>query len=209
MPKPNAPVRPAHRTQAERTEATMERLMMAARELFAEKGYVATSTEDVIAAAGVTRGALYHHFDGKAALFKAVFEREEEALAARVMKVAQAEKRGMPSLRAGARAFLEACLDPTVRRIVLSDARSVLPLEELREIESRYTLRLLQSGIADAMSAGAVVDRPVDMLARMMLGALSEAATAIALSTTPKKTLREAQRELDTLLEAIAGAGAR
>ena len=191
------------KTQGERSAATTAALLRAARDLFAKKGFADTATEDILDAAGVTRGALYHHFDNKAALFRAVFENEEAALTARLAKVALAQPDALSGLRAGCRAFLEACLDPVVQRIVLRDARAVLSLDELREIESRYTLAALRNGLANAISSGAITERPVDMLAHMILGALSEAAMAIARSPHPKKVLKDALREFDLLIEGV------
>jgi AcrR family transcriptional regulator len=193
------------KTQGERTAATTAVLLGAARKLFAEKGFADTATDDILQQAGVTRGALYHHFDNKAALFRAVFEQEEAALTARLMKVAQAQPDALSGLHAGCRTFLEACLDPVVQRIVLRDARAVLSLDELREIESRYTLAALRNGLANAISSGAIADRPVDMLAHMILGALSEAAMAIARSPHPRKVLKDALREFDILIEGVTG----
>src|SRR5437763_1460220 len=191
MTKSDSPRKKPRKTQQQRSAATTGVLLRAARDLFAKKGFADTATEDILGAAGVTRGALYHHFDNKAALFRAVFENEEAALTARLMKVAQAQPDALSGLHAGCRAFLEACLDPVVQRIVLRDARAVLSLDELREIESRYTLAALRNGLANAISSGAMVDRPVDMLAHMILGALSEAAMAIARSPHPKKVLKD------------------
>lgn len=191
------------KTQGERSAATTALLLDAARDLFSKKGFADTATDDIIAAAGVTRGALYHHFDSKAALFRAVFEQEEAALTARLMKVAQAQGDALSGLHAGCRAFLEACLDPVVQRIVLRDARAVLSLDELREIESRYTLAALRNGLKNAIASGALADRAPEMLAHMILGALSEAAMAIARAPQPKKVLREALAEFDRLLEGL------
>jgi AcrR family transcriptional regulator len=204
MTKSESPPRKKPRkTQEERSAATTAVLLRAARELFAKKGFADTATEDILNAAGVTRGALYHHFDNKAALFRAVFEGEEAALTARLMKVAQSQPDPLSGLHAGCRAFLEACLDPVVQRIVLRDARAVLSLDELREIESRYTLAALRNGLKNAISSGALVERPVDMLAHMILGALSEAAMAIARSPHPKRVLKDALREFDLLIEGL------
>ena len=204
MTKPDGPARKkARKTQGERSAATTALLTAAARDLFAKRGFAETATEDILQAAGVTRGALYHHFDNKAALFRAVFEIEEAALTARLMKVAQAQGDALGGLHAGCRAFLEACLDPVVQRIVLRDARAVLSLDELREIESRYTLAALRNGLANAIASGAMVERPVDMLAHMILGALSEAAMAIARAPQPKKVLKDALREFDALIEGV------
>ena len=204
MTKPHGPARKkARKTQGERSAATTALLTAAARDLFAKRGFAETATEDILQAAGVTRGALYHHFDNKAALFRAVFEIEEAALTARLMKVAQAQGDALGGLHAGCRAFLEACLDPVVQRIVLRDARAVLSLDELREIESRYTLAALRNGLKGAIASGAMVERSPDMLAHMILGALSEAAMAIARAPQPKKVLKEALAEFDLLLEGL------
>lgn len=205
MTGPERPTRKKPRkTQGERSAATTAQLLTAARELFSKKGFADTATEDIINAAGLTRGALYHHFDSKAALFRAVFEQEEAALTARLMKVAQAEGDALSGLRAGCRAFLEACLDPVVQRIVLRDARAVLSLDELREIESRYTLAALRNGIRTAIASGAVAERSAEMLAHMILGALSEAAMAIARAPQPRKVLKDALAEFDRMLEGLA-----
>jgi AcrR family transcriptional regulator len=191
------------KTQNERTEATKALLMAAARGQFAEKGFSETSIDEILSIAGVTRGALYHHFASKSELFKAVFEEEEKALVARVMALVYPQRGAWAKLQTGCRVFLEACLDPTIQRIVLRDARAVLALDELREIESRYTLALLRNGLTESIAEGAIVARPVDTLASMLLGALSESAMAIARSSQPKKTLKEALRELDNFLNSI------
>jgi AcrR family transcriptional regulator len=207
MPK-RRPTGNVRRTQQERTEATTAALIAAARQLFARVGFADTAIEDVLQSAGVTRGALYHHFDSKHALFRAVFELEEKALCDRVMAAAGREPLAGASLRAGCRAFLEVCLDPDVQRIVLSDAPAVLPPAELREIEARYAFAMLYRGLERAVAEGAMAPRPVEMLARFLFGALSECATAIARSTHPKKAFQDACRELDFVLGALQAAGA-
>lgn len=209
MTKPDGtPRRRTRKTQGERSAATTALLVRAARDLFSERGFADTATEDILDKAGVTRGALYHHFDSKAALFRAVFESEEAALTARLVKVAQSQADPLSGLRAGCRAFLEACLDPVVQRIVLRDARAVLSLDELREIESRYSLAALRAGLSRAIAAGAVTERPIDMLAHMILGALSEAAMAIARSPHPRKVLKDALGEFDRWLDGLTPEGA-
>lgn len=199
----NASRKRIRKTQEERSVATTSLLIRSARDLFARQGFAETSTDELLKAAGVTRGALYHHFDSKAALFRAVFEGEEAALTERLVKVAQSQPDALSGLRAGCQAFLEACLDPTVQRIVLRDARAVLSLDELREIESRYTLAALRNGLVQAIASGEMTVRSVDMLAHMILGALSETAMAIVRSDHPKKILKDALRELDTLLDGL------
>src|ERR1044071_9643614 len=117
----------ARRTQAERTEATRGALIAAARPLFAERGYAGVGTEEIVRAAGVTRGALYHHFEGKKGLFEAVYERIEAALAPRIAPGALAggAKAPLDAMRAGAEMFLQACTEPEAQRIVLLDGPSV------------------------------------------------------------------------------------
>ena len=130
-------------TQAERTDATTGRLLDAARKLFGELGYAQTSTEAVVAAADVTRGALYHHFGNKEGLFAAVFDREEERLAAAVLRAAGKFDTPRDRVQAGCRVFLQACLLPYYQRIALLDDTAVLFLVRVREIVSAHMLYML------------------------------------------------------------------
>src|SRR5262245_14957814 len=114
----------ARRTQAERTEATIGALVDAARELFARDGYEATSLSAVAARADVTKGAVYHHFDGKRQLFEAVFTREVERMAAPLVAAYGRKKDPWDAFQAGCRAFLDECLDPELQRILLIDAQA-------------------------------------------------------------------------------------
>src|SRR5438067_13352134 len=113
--------------KADQSEATRAALIGAARELFAARGYGAVATEEIVRAAGVTRGALYHHFAGKMELFEAVYEEVERELLESIAASAVAEATDpVQVLRAGARGFFTACEDPAVQRIALIDAPSVL-----------------------------------------------------------------------------------
>ena len=113
-------------TQAQRREATTTALLDAARDLFAEDGYAATSLDAVATKADVTKGAVYHHYDGKRQLFEAVFTREVEELTARLAGAYARNSDPWKALEAGCRAFLEACLEPALQRIVLLDALAAL-----------------------------------------------------------------------------------
>jgi AcrR family transcriptional regulator len=190
------------RTQAERSAATISTLVDAARGLFARQGYAETSIEQVLAAAGVTRGALYHHFDSKAALFQAVFEAQEAELTRAVAEGAGSAE-GWAAFRAGCEAFLEACLDPATQRIVLIDAPAVLSRALIRDVEARFTLALLREGLRRAMDEGRLRVRPVEALAQLLLGALSEAAMSIARANDPARAAEAYRRELDGLLDAL------
>src|SRR5215203_679349 len=162
-------------TQAQRTEATTGALIDAARELFAQDGFAATSLDAVVARAGVTKGALYHHFDSKRALFRAVYEREQSEQA-RVVAQAYARKRDpWEAFEAGSRAFLDHTLDPGVQRIVLIDAPGALGWEGMRAGEHE-SLRMMEEGLRRAISAGRIASRPVEPLAVLLFGALCEAA---------------------------------
>src|ERR671910_953761 len=126
--------------KAAQGEATRAQLIATARSLFGERGYASVGTEEIVRRAGVTRGALYHHFEGKADLFRAVFEQMEEELARRFATEALSNDDPYEALGAGVELFLDVCMEPEVQRIALLDAPSVLGWELWREIEARYSL---------------------------------------------------------------------
>ena len=151
------------RTQAERSEATRDALIEAARSLFAERGYAAVGTEEIVRVAGVTRGALYHHFDGKCDLFEAVYERIEVELAQRIARGALDAGAAAPleAMRAGAEMFLRAATEPEAQRIVLLDGPSVLGWDRWREIAAEHGLGLIEATLRAAIDAGAIAEQPV------------------------------------------------
>lgn len=192
------------RTQRERTEATTGQLLDAARELFAADGYTAASLEDVVAAAGVTKGALYHHFSSKRDLFRGVFEREQGQLAQVCHEAYSAEADPWDGFQAGCRAFLEASIDPGVQRIVVLDAPAVLGWEAVREIEARYSMSMIERGLQQAIEHGRIDPRPTGPLAHMLFGALCEGAMTVARSGGDQRAaMREVARELGALLKAL------
>lgn len=169
------------RTQAERRASTRAALLAAARELFAERGFAAAGREEIVERAGVTRGAMYHHFASKEDLFRAVYEQVEDEVTAAVVEAALAAGHDpLAGLRAGSLAFLDAAATPDVRRIVLLDAPSVLPVPVRRELSERYGLGLVRSALVEVMDAGLIARRPVEPLAHILLAALHEAATLVA-----------------------------
>ncbi|MBB5080334.1 TetR/AcrR family transcriptional regulator [Nonomuraea endophytica] len=189
------------RTQAERSDTTTSQLISAARKLFGEYGYAATSIDAVAATAGVTKGAAYHHFAGKPGLFRAAFTREQEEIATRLEEVGAASPDPWTALRDGCRTFLEHCLDPGFRRIVLLDAPSVLGWEEVRQIQHAHTLRVL-------LNAMRATDEtlPADTLAirgQLMFGALCEAGMLLARSPDPTAALPPITIQADHLLTAL------
>ena len=179
---------PGHprRSQADRREATRSALLRAGRELFAAKGFAGAGREEIVERAGVTRGALYHHFASKEDLFRAVYEQVEGEVLLAVATSAMAGSDPIDQLRRGGRAYLEAvAADPAVRRICLIDAPSVLPGEVLRELAERHGLGLIRETLVHAIDAGQLTPRPVEPLARMLRAALMEAATMVAEGADP------------------------
>jgi AcrR family transcriptional regulator len=193
------------RTQAERREATRSALIAAARELFAARGYAAVGTEEIVQRAGVTRGALYHHFADKHDLFRAVYERVEQELTERIVTEVPLAGDDDPVrvLRKGTATFLDACLDPEILRIAMLDAPAVLGYDAWREIGARYGLGLLQAAVQAAVDVGAIPAQPVRPLAHVLLGALDEAALYIARSDDVAGARREVGEALDRLLTAL------
>ena len=168
------------RMLSSKAAATRQMLIAVARQLFADKGYAGTGTPEIVAAAGVTRGALYHHFADKAALFRAVVE-EEHALLAMAINGATAgddEPGPVKALLAGGDAFLSAMQDEGRRRILLIDAPAVLGRAELDEIDGRHGLRTLIEGVSAAMEAKAIRELPVVPLAHLLNALFDRAALA-------------------------------
>ena len=166
------------RTQRERSEATRSALVAAATALFAERGFHGTPAELVVGRAGVTSGALYHHFGDKRALFKSVLDAVEQRLAQRVASAARTGEDPWQRLELGVAEYLRACAEPEVRRIVLLDGPSVLGWEEWHAVDAGHHLRPLAAALAASMRAGQVDRRPPLPLARVLLGALTEAGLA-------------------------------
>jgi AcrR family transcriptional regulator len=177
--EPSSPAAPG--PKARQAFVTRAALLTVARELFAERGYAQVGTQEIVKAAGVTRGALYHHFKDKADLFAAVYEDVEGALMERIATSAMAAAQDpLELLRAGASGFLDACEDPAVQQIALLDAPSVLGWERWREIGLRYGFGLVRSTLQEAMDAGLIARQPLDALAHLLLGAIDEGAMLIA-----------------------------
>ncbi len=194
------------RTQAERSEATREQLVSAARQLFATKGFAATSIDDIVGAAGVTRGALYHHFRSKEEVFEAVFKREHDRIGQRIMQASMEKEDGWSMLKAGCDEFLEATMDPETRQIMLLDAPAVLGQHGIEEIDRPQSIKLMTYVIEKAMDEGVVRRRPAEPLAHLIYGALCQAALVGARSTEPETSTSKMQRELQELLDALGTA---
>jgi AcrR family transcriptional regulator len=198
---------PQRRTQAQRTAATRGKLLSAGRKLFADKGFANVTTEQIVAAAGVTRGALYHQFDNKTELFAAVDEEVERDLVAGLAeRIALARPPdAVAAMRVGTRLFFELCAAPEVRRIVLIDAPAVLGWERWRAVGMQYGLGVIETMLRQAIADGAVPDQPTRPSAHVLLGALDEAALYISRAPDPEQAREEMGRICDRLIDGIAG----
>ncbi len=180
--------KPRRRTQSERTEATRKALLTAGRELFAARGYDAVGAEEIARAAGLTRGALYHHFpSGKPALLEAIYERLEAESTERVAHVVLDSEMHSPlaAMKAGVAAFLDECAEPGFQRIVLHDAPAVLGWDRWREISASNGLGLIEASLVAAIETGEIRPLPVKSTAHLLLGALDEAAMLLARTSDP------------------------
>ena len=191
----------------EQGQATRRELIAIATKLFVAHGYQGTSIDAVLREAGISRGALYHHFDGKHALFEAVLDRVEADVAERVAKAARDFDDPVEALRAGSHAWLHLARDPAVRRIALVDAPSVVGWEKWREIDERYAFGLLKAALGAVAARGRVRKELVDVLAHMLLAALAEVALVIARAKDAKGAVRVGQAAVDELLDGLFGPG--
>jgi len=187
--------------KAEQSDRTRSGLVRIARQLFAERGYAGTSTEEVVQQAGVTRGALYHHFRDKNDLFEAVFLEIQDEARDRIRSASNVPTEPWDRFRAGFDEYLNHSMDPTIQRIALIDAPAVLGWERWRELD--YTLDLLQAALAALQESGdisAVV--PTDELAHLLRGVANEASQMIA---SASDTPAERRRVGEALVEVLEG----
>jgi AcrR family transcriptional regulator len=185
-------------SQQERTQATRAALLAAGRRLFAERAYDDVPADEIAAAAGLTRGALYHHFADKRELFEAVFEQVEADLTTEVTQVLAADSR--PLIVSGLRAFLDICTRPEIVHIALTEAPAVLGWQRWREIESRYGLGLVRAVLA---TNPAVEPEFLDAMSHVVVSALIEGALVIAHAPDRQAARDEAEAALTLLLDKV------
>jgi len=191
--------------RAQQADATRQKLIAAARELFAERGYHDVGVRDITARAGVTRGALAHHFTGKEALFEIVFDTIERELVARTAEASskQADLDPWQRFRAGIQSYLDAVMMPEVQRITLIDGPAVLGWRRWRELEASHSLGTLDAVLQAAMAHKLIRPRPVEPLAHLLFGSIMEAAILIANSERPEIRRAEVGEALDDLLRGL------
>ena len=171
---------PVRRSNRDRSEETREKLIHAARKLFVEHSYAGTGTPEIVSAAGLTRGALYHHFADKQALFRAVVEREAEQVAEEIEAKTGLTLSPLEALIEGGRAFLEAMAVPGRTRLLLLDGPAVLGRAVMDEIDGKHGNRTLEEGLAAAMKARVIREAPLLPLTALLGAAYDRAALAIA-----------------------------
>jgi AcrR family transcriptional regulator len=191
-------------TQAERRESTRTALIEAGRRLFATLGYDAVAAEQIVEEAGVTRGALYHHFDGKAGLFEAVFLEIEGELVTKFPLEEFLSGDPLGALRAGVSRFLALSLENEVQQIALIDAPAVLGWTRWHQIEAEHGLGLIQAGLDAAVAAGQIKPLPTAELANAMLGSLTESALAVSRADDRVAAQARAEQVLTALLDGLA-----
>src|SRR2546430_1425406 len=195
-------VKPVRVRQA---EATRSLLIEVARQNFTEHGYAATSIDDIIRQAGVARGGLYHHFSGKEALFRAVYETVEGEVISRVMEAAQSQPSPWDAVRAGLSAFLDACLEPSFRRIVVLDSISVLQSQVLEVGIDPHELPMLRNVLTPLLATASFGGMAIDALTYVALGGLYGASLYIARASEPRVARAEVDLVLDTLISGLLG----
>jgi AcrR family transcriptional regulator len=183
--------------------ATRERIIGTARQLFAAGGYEGTSTETVLEKSGVSRGALYHHFHNKEALFAAVLEAVEADVASATARASANAKDPVEALRAGFDAFLELARDPEVRQIVLIDAHSAVGWQKWREIDERHGFGRIKEALKLLAASGLIGEETVNIYAHMLLATLIEVAFLIAQARDPAAEAKIGRKAMNELLDRL------
>jgi AcrR family transcriptional regulator len=185
--------------------STRDRIVATARRLFAASGYEGTSTETVLSESGVSRGALYHHFENKEALFAAVLEAVEAHVAKATARASANIDDPVEALRAGFDTFLDLACDPEVRQIVLIDAQSVVGWQKWREIDERHGFGRLKQGLKKVAASGRMREDMVDMYAHMLLATVIEVAFLIARAPDPAIAATTGRSAINELLDRLLG----
>jgi AcrR family transcriptional regulator len=182
------------------TESTRQALVDSATELFTKRGYAATPLDAIVKRARVTKGALYHHFSGKQALFEAAFDAVETTAIGRLSVAVDGDGTAWERAMAGIQAYVSVCLDPAYQRIVIHEAPVVMGWERWREAEEHFSYGLVRATVESLVEAGEIEELPVEVTARVLFGALSAGAEAIAGSPEPKKTALDVTKTITTVM---------
>jgi AcrR family transcriptional regulator len=196
---------PGTSRRAQYSASTRRALVDVAEQLFAEHGYAATSLDAIVAGADVTKGALYHHYSGKQALFEAVFEKVEAAGAREVQVALEDQRDPWEKAVAGLRAFLEVVRQPSYSRIVVQDGPSVLGHERYREQEERSTFAYVLDIVRAVLGAGEwTVDEGMERtFARIFFGAMSSAGTTVSTAEDPDTEAERVELAIGFILSGL------
>jgi AcrR family transcriptional regulator len=189
--------------QSERRAATTEAILKAGRRLFGDRGFAATTIDDIAEAAQVAKGAVYHHFATKEAVFAAVFDAVSRDLVADIDRAVRTEKDVLAAMVAGTQHYFAACAKGPTCQIILRDGPAVLGWERWREIDAQHFGGKFPRALAAAMDAGLIARQPLEPLARLLLGAATEAAVACAGRSDVLKAGSEYSRAFKSLIEAL------
>ncbi len=203
---PKVPKVPGSGRRASYSASTKRALVDVADELFTDHGYAATSLDAIVAGAEVTKGALYHHFSGKQALFEAVFERVEDDAAQRIQQSLRGQKDPWAKATAGLRSFLEVVQEPRYRRIVIQEGPSVLGYERFREQEERSTYANVVDIVRSVLEAAGTwsLEEPMlDTFARIFFGAMSSAGESVATADDPEAAAQRVEDAIGFLLSGV------
>jgi AcrR family transcriptional regulator len=189
--------------KVEQGRVTRRSLLDAARRLFGEQGYENVSAEELVSAAGVTRGALYHHFADKKDVFRTLVVELEEELDDRIRSAAEQADTPWGLLEAGVRAALDSCLEPDIARIVMLDGPAVLGWDGWDEVDADFGIAQATLGLQVLQAEGVVAEQPVDPLARMVVALMNGACRTVAQSSDPKAAVDEVHPAVMTLLAGL------
>jgi|SRR5579864_6667051 len=190
-------------TQAERREKTRAAIVKAAKRSFGERGFAAVTMDEIAAGARVAKGAVYHHFSTKEALFEVVFEQVSRELVSELNRISRAENDPLAAMAVGTEGYFAACSKGATGQIILRDGPAVLGWERWREIDAKHFGGKFPRAIAAAMEAGVIAQQPVEPLARLLLGAVTEAAVASSAGPDIGKAGAEYARAFRSLLDAL------
>jgi len=209
---PKVPPLPGASRRQQYSASTKRALIEVAQQLFSEQGYAGTSLDAIVAGAQVTKGALYHHFSGKQALFEAVFERVESEATKHITQAIKGESDPWDKALTGLRSFLDVVREPAYRRVVIQEGPAVLGYERYREQEERSAFAVVQDIVRVVLRAGGLVDDDamVATFARIFFGALQSAGESVATAADPKAAAARVETAVTVILsglQALAGKG--
>jgi AcrR family transcriptional regulator len=190
-------------TQAERREKTRTAIVKAAKRIFGERGFASATMDDIAGAARVAKGAVYHHFPTKEALFEEAFEQVSIELVADLDQISRAESDPLAAMAAGTQGYFAACSKGATGQIILRDGPAVLGWERWREIDAKHFGGKFPRALTAAMDTGLIARQPVEPLARLLLGAVTEAAVASSSGDDIARIGAEYARAFRTLLDAL------